>query len=147
MLPTSVIALFCQDIREEKSDTVTVVGILPDNAKIPPLPDGAPPGATGIMPKLCVYIRVHFDPHNKLGRITGRFVFPDNADREFEAASEEIVEKARVESLERGHPVAAFFTRLEMVPFPVTAGRAQVEITIGSETYICGALNFQPETN
>jgi len=145
MYPTSVIALFCDDVREEKSGAFTLVGILPDNANIPPLPADIPEDATGMMPRLCIYLRAHFDPKNELGHFSTKIVFPDGTEREVSAVDDETVAKARKETLEKGNLIAAVFSRIEMSPFPVMPGRMRVEMTIGSETYVCGSLNFAQE--
>jgi hypothetical protein len=143
MIPTSIIALFCEDIREEKSGELTLVGILPDNASVPPLPEGLPTGAVGGMPKLCIYIRMNFDPRNDLEHISTKVIFPDGTERNVNAMDDGIVAKAKAEAVEQGNPLASVISRIEMAPFPIpTIGRMRLEMTIGSQTYLCGALNF-----
>ena len=45
--------ILCEDIRDERSGTETLVGVLPDNVAIR--------GPRGVMPKLAVYLRIQID--------------------------------------------------------------------------------------
>lgn len=59
-----------------------------------------------------------------------------------------IIVQARKNTLEKGGPIAGIVSRLEMSPFPISAmGRLRVEMTLGSQIYLCGALNFEPPQN
>ena len=49
----SAIGIFCEDIRQEKSEQDTLIGILPDNVNVPSIP--------GMFPKLGLVVRMHFD--------------------------------------------------------------------------------------
>jgi hypothetical protein len=45
-------AVFCEDIREEKSGGNTIVGVMRDNLSVPPLPQS--------IPKLGIFARIYF---------------------------------------------------------------------------------------
>ena len=53
----SAIALFCEDIREEKSGQYAIAGILPDRLNVKRLPT--------VLPKLGIYLRFHLNTASK----------------------------------------------------------------------------------
>src|SRR4051794_5934383 len=65
----SAIALFCEDIREEKTGQDTLIGILPDNVRVPSFP--------GAMPKVCVYLRINLPRDTAIRRAKSRLDLPD----------------------------------------------------------------------
>src|SRR5262245_1416449 len=64
----SVIALFCEDIREEKSGQDTIIGILPDALNVPQFP--------GALPKLGIYVRFHLNAESEFRSIRTRLRIP-----------------------------------------------------------------------
>ena len=57
MQPITVMALFCEDIREEKDDVVSLIGVIPDNVKEnPPSPAGSQPVPGGILLAKCMFV-------------------------------------------------------------------------------------------
>lgn len=135
MLPVSVVGVFCEDIREEKSGNITLIGVIPDNVEVPSIPVG--------IPKLCVYIRSHFDPSMPIRVFKHKIILPDQT--KLDADSDlAVVAKAQADALEAGTPICAIFARIEMSPFPVTMlGRVRVETTLNDTTYLACALNFK----
>src|ERR1051325_5826552 len=74
------LAIFCADIRDEKGDTVTIVGIMPDNVKLQE-PEDTPhsEGVTKRMiSKLSIYARLNFDPDLDIGVPEFRLVMPND---------------------------------------------------------------------
>ncbi len=141
MLPTSVIALFCDDIREEKSGAVTLVGVMGDNVSVPPAPEEKM-GLIGVVPKLCVYVRIAFDVNAELGPIKQKIILPDGSEFDGGGIDEATVEQARG-TREKGNPMAGLVSRFSMGGFPVhQLGRMTVEIEVGEQKFVAGFLNF-----
>lgn len=139
--PTSVIALFCEDIREDKSGTLSLIGIFGDNAVVPPLPSELP-NARGLIPKLCVYIRIYFDVDSGLGPIRIKLILPDG--KEMEAGSVDDATIAQAKSTkENGNPMASVIARFQLNYFVTRdLGRLQVVVSIGAQSYLAGYLNI-----
>jgi hypothetical protein len=138
-IPTSVIGIFCEDVREEKSGGFTILGVMPDNATLPP---GAPPGAIAMIPKLVIYVRVNFDPASPPQGVTSTLFLQDGSSQSLIILDDAILVQAAKESTTSGNPVAGVIGRVEMMPFAASKGRVKLEVTISGQTYIAGTLNF-----
>lgn len=146
MIPTSVIALFCEDIREEKSGLYTLIGIMPDNLE-GRVDSGGPADGVPAIPKLAIYVRLQFDPRDDLGPIKSSLTFPTGEKREIDMLEASVVETARKGAIEQGNPIAAVFSRMQMVNFPVLAtGRLTLEVTIKRKKYLAGSLHLKALT-
>ena len=135
MSRVSITSIFCQDIREEKVGTVTLVGIFPDNVKFTKIP--------GVLLKLVVYCRMHADVKDPPRKLSLRIEMPDeqivklgNVKR---AEIQEAVQKAKGE----GSEIAGFIVSAEISPFTVIkSGRILVVATVDGEEYPVGRLNL-----
>jgi len=144
MSPISVVALFCEDIRDEVGGTISLIGIFSDNAELPPLVEG-----TAVMiSKLSVYIRINFDADRDLpAPIKYHVIMPDGVRIPAGEINKETIDSAR--STKRlGNPIAGLFGRFQMNSLVFAKpGRIVVEVDIDSETYLAGALNFVPHAS
>src|SRR3990167_571089 len=142
MFSRSIVALFCEDIREEIGGKTTLVGVLPDNVNVPARPSGIPENLTSAMPKLCILIKFHFDPADRFSTTKHVITFPNGEEKKIKGASEETVTRARKQAIDRGAPFAGLIIKIVMAPFPATIGRCKVETIIGPKKYLSGFLNF-----
>jgi len=144
MQPLSIMALFCEDIREEKREIVTLVGILPDsvNVSIPSKSD--PRRADPPLLKLAMYVRINFDPDLDLGTPKIRLVMPNGEKVELGTIKSEVVSVAREKAKEHGNPLAGVISRATMTPFrvPKGGGVMRLEVLINDVEHMAGALNF-----
>src|SRR3954452_971566 len=94
MQPVSVVAFFCEDIREEKSGQDIIIGVFPDNLNL--TPSGPSEGAgTTVITKLGLYVRLHFDVNDTPPRqISARLVNADGTDIQLPGWTPEIIKKA-----------------------------------------------------
>lgn len=144
----SVMALFCEDIREEKGDVVSLVGVMPDNVELVQS-DGTPGSviegeAPRIMAKLCVYFRINFDPSFDIGTPDLHLIMPDGDVLPVGKISEDIVRKARAQAKEKNNVLAGVISRVVMAGFkPPKMGPMKLEAVINGESYIAGALSFR----
>lgn len=130
------ISLFCEDIREEKSGTVTIVGVLPDNLSIPSLPS--------LMPKLCIYTRIHIAPKSSQDQIVAKIRLSDGAEHIIGEADQGLIAKARQDGIDANVPIFGIILTAILSPFPVlSAGRLLVIVAAGDEEIISGQLNIQ----
>jgi hypothetical protein len=147
----NIIALFCQDIREEKDDLLTLVGILPDNVGITRIAadaptDGAAPITRGklnrSLSKLCIYLRVNFDLDYQLPEVKMQLVFGDGTVHAAGSILPDVIEAAIAQAKEKGNPVTGVVARLELGGFAPPPGVMKFEVVLGDETHLAGALNF-----
>jgi hypothetical protein len=142
-IPISAIALFCEDIREEKAGTQTIIGITPDNLEIP--------ASAGVLPRFSFFIRLNFDPDEKLSAGKIRITFPNGQVDEPITIEEEVFEKARKEAKEQGSPIAGIFSRVVAQNLPISLGRMLVEMVFPDRKLLLGTTNFilsqQPATS
>jgi hypothetical protein len=139
MQPVSVVAIFCEDIREEKSGQDTIVGILPDNLTISaPVPSVG----TALIPKLGLYLRVHFDVKDRPKGLSIRLLSPsDNVVAQSEW-QQSVIDKAFDDSAANKMPLVGLIQKLVASPFPVPqAGKIIAIATINGSDYVAGALN------
>lgn len=133
----SALALFCDDIREERSGQVSVIGIYTDNITVESVPL--------VLPKLAVYMRISLsvdEPAPKM--IATRLVQTDNKEIPFSTFESDIIEKAIRESREKGASRAGLIGTAIMPGFRVRQmGRMNVIAKIEDQELICGTLNVQ----
>jgi hypothetical protein len=136
MKDISVIALFCEDIREEKSGTDTIVGVLPDNLRVPHVP--------ALFPKMCVYLRTNIGLAFDAGPFTTRIVMPGGKEAGRSEARAEVVNSVRQAAQSKGAPYAGFITRFVFAPLHIDeTGRILALVTIRGNEYVAGALNIE----
>jgi hypothetical protein len=132
----SIIALFCEDIREETAGTSTIVGVYPDNLSVPHLP--------GIFPKICVYVRTHIRTEFDAGPFFIRIVMPGGKELSRSEAKLEMVDNIRAKARSKGAPYAGFISKFVVAPFEITeVGRIRAIVNIGGQEYVAGALNIE----
>jgi hypothetical protein len=137
MQPISIIGLFCEDIRQEKSEQATLIGILPDNLAMPQVPN--------VLPKLGVYIRVHFDPKTSPSPMSIKLRVPDGPDIPLGEITDELITQSKTETKANGTPVAGLVSMAVVTPFPIkTFGNVTAVVTTKDGDYICAALNIIP---
>jgi hypothetical protein len=137
MMIVAVIALFCDDIREEKIGTVSVIGIYPDNINVPKVPLA--------LPKCGIYTRISFPVNNEPPeRIALLLVHADGTEVPLTILNTELIKKARSEAQAKGAPKAGLISTALLVPFEIKKeGRINVIAKIDDEDVVCGTLNVQ----
>jgi hypothetical protein len=144
----SVVGVFCEDIRAEKSGAFTLIGIMPDNANVS-LPDPPQPNQRGVMPKLCLYIRINVDAADTVKNISTKVRLPDGNEIDLGTVAQNIIEMAFADATNKGNPLAIVVLRAEFLGFLITGlGRIIAEVTVEDEVFIAAQLNLttDPET-
>ena len=151
----SVMALFCEDIREEVGGTFSLIGVLPDSLILGdprrPAPDGQSiPVLNRVLSRLCLFARLHFDPDFDPGEPKLRLSGLRDTPIELGSASHAVVNESRSEAKSKGNVFAGVVFRLnfEGFRFPPKSGVFLVEIIVNDEAYIAGTLRyFVPNDN
>lgn len=133
MSPYSIVGLFCDDIRKEQRGQETIIGVFPDTIKVSPIP--------GTVPRMCLYIRIHFDPKSQPKSISIKLNRPDDIDSQKYEIEKDVILKTFTEAKKTGHPYAGILSRATIIPFPITQpGRFDIVVTIDGVDSVCGSL-------
>jgi hypothetical protein len=146
----TVVTLFCEDVRDEKAGTVSLIGVMSDNINVNTLGaedrdgDGQvtlKPGSR-TLPRLCVYTRVNFDPNDDLKSISMKITLPGGEDSFDSAVEPEIIEQSKSQAKEKRNLLAGLISRIELGGTPLAkSGVLLVEVAIDGDTYLAGAMN------
>src|SRR5437899_1144143 len=115
----SAVAIFCEDIREEKSGQDTIVGTLADNLNIstpPPSPD-----TVGLLPKFGLYMRINISTADQPKEVRAKLIDPKGtviAQSDWERS---VLDKAFADARANAMPVTGLVLKLVATPFPIVA--------------------------
>lgn len=130
-------AVFCEDIREEKAGTHSLIGIFGDTMNVPSVP--------GMIPKLAVYVRIHF-PIDFAPSCDFRLLLQASAGMEFELGviEQKLIKKTLRDAKKEGAPLAGVYSVMIASPFPVNeGGRMIVVLKWANGEMILGNLNIK----
>ena len=134
MLPRSVVSLFCDDIREEKSGMSILIGIYPENVNVHSFPFA--------FPKIGMYTRINIDVEDSPGEIAVIISTPKNDDAVLTSFSEEFISKSQIKSKNNGSQMMGLIAQMVAAPFPVAEpGQIKIIVTIQGVEYLGGILN------
>lgn len=136
-MDVNVVALFCEDIREEVAGTQSLIGVLPDNLSFPQVPV--------IIPKLGFYIRLHAAEHVNLNDIRCVIREPDGTETNLPGFDKKVLKESREKALKAKAPYIGLVMRGAATPFHVTNyGRIELLVTIEGAEILAGSLNIVP---
>jgi len=132
----SAMVLFCEDIRQEVSGQVSLVGILPDGLHLPGIP--------GMIPKLGMYVRAHI-PVDLEPTTAYIYVFGPDTERTLVAQFDpEMIHRAQSEARAMGLPIAGVINLITASPFTVEKeGRLSIEMDWGEERLYLGNISIK----
>src|SRR5260370_20549029 len=129
------IGVFCEDIREEKSDLFSLIGIMQDNIKVNGIP--------GAIPKLGIYTRLHISPTLDVDEIKIKIRFADGQELEISTMDSTLIKKTQNDAINQKSPWAGLMNRAIAAPFFVQVpGRILLIVRLAEEELICGTLNI-----
>jgi hypothetical protein len=137
----SAVAIFCEDIREEKSGQDTIVGTLPDNLNVsspPPSPD-----AVGMLPKFGLYMRINISTADQPKEVQARLIDPKGTVIAKSDWERSVLDKAFADARANAMPITGLVLKLVAAPFPIVAmGKLTAIAVVDSKEYVAGALNI-----
>lgn len=148
MQRVSAVAIFCEDIREEKTNQDTIVGTLPDNLNAPPANAPVPAG-TPMLSKLGIYVRLNLDPEQGPPKTLSVNLINTNGESvPLSGWGEDVIEKAFRESRDNDMPTVGLILKLVAAPFIISkSGKLMVIVTVDGSDYIAGCLNISIPSN
>jgi hypothetical protein len=133
-MSVNAVAVFCEDIRQEASGQLTLVGTMPDTIKLSRLP--------GMMPKLGVYLRFHITASEKPKSVSAKFVGANSSQFKEMNWNEDAINRAFT-ALSEDIPFAGFMGRAVRAPAKVTeVGFLGVVVVIDGKEHMAGGLKF-----
>jgi hypothetical protein len=118
MSKPNILGIFCEDIRDEASGLLSFVGVMQDNLSVPV--------EKGMIPKLCVYIRISFAPHDPPRPMKFHLAFPDGERVFIGEVAQDIINKAGMETKEQDGPIATIVSRAALSGLGFSLGRFTV---------------------
>jgi hypothetical protein len=127
-----VIGFFCEDIREEKSGQGTLIGLLPDNIDIAPMPKGVASSTRPILPKLGLFVRINFGMEDDIKPMTIKLILPDAGEIELGKIGADLISQSKRDAAANNLPIAGLIHRAVMqgfmIPGPgLIAGVVEIE--------------------
>jgi hypothetical protein len=142
MQPVSTVGLFCEDIREEKSGQDTLIGILPDNVNIAPIPGHHPLGGMPLFPKLALYVRVHFDVGDKPRDISLKLINTDSRTISEGGWSQAVIDKAFSDAKNDQTPIVGLIQKIIIAPFPIAgSGKVLAVAIVNGVEHVAAVMN------
>jgi hypothetical protein len=133
-MPITILGVFCEDIREEKGGTDTLVGILPDNVGVPSFPGG--------FPRLSIYVRVILPLDFEPSPIELSMIAPTGERVSLSQIEVGEIAEALKAGGEAGNPTAGMVFRTTFGGFAVpSACRVQALVKIKDEEHLACFLN------
>jgi hypothetical protein len=128
------VSLFCEDIRQEKSNVDTLIGIFPDNISVAQTP--------GVMPKCCLYVRGHFPVAHPPAKVEVRLAVPWEAHTihlgQIEAP---VIHAAVANAKEKEDRWIGLIFKAQFLNFPIPQpGRIFVIVSTGTKEFLTGTL-------
>jgi len=136
----NVVGVFCEDIREEKSGTDTLVGVMPDNISVQAVP--------GLFPKIAFYTRAHIPIDSPIRSISIKVILLDGTTVELGGFDASAIEKEMEAVRKKGTPHVGFIFRGILSPMPIPKfGRVNVWAKVDEEEFVCASLNVEQAAN
>jgi hypothetical protein len=141
-----VFGIFCEDIRQEKSGQVSIIGSLPDNIQMPAPPDSLKSEEVlkAVMPKLGLYLRLALPLKGSGKPMPIKLVMPDGSDLPLGDIDAELIAKARREARENNLPLAGIVFHALLEGFRIMPGIISAVLDSEGKRYICAFLNVKP---
>lgn len=136
----SIVALFCEDIREEKAGTDSIIGVLPDNMAVPSLP--------GAMAKLGAYIRIQLPLQNPPNEILGFLKTPWNQTVPLGKVDRALIDLSIKQAKATNLPLAGLLLKGVVGPLNIPmAGLMTIVVVIDGVEQVAAMLNVLAPTS
>jgi hypothetical protein len=136
MSPRAVIAIFCEDVREEVGGTHSIIGVMPDNIEVASFP--------GMLPKLAIYIRISLGLDVNVGSLAFKLRFPDGAEKPLGAFDTDELRRQQELTRSQGGPKVGLIVKAVAQGLKLqAAGRILIIADIAGEEEVCGSLNIK----
>ena len=138
--PVQCVGVFCDDVRLEATDQITLVGILSDYMSVP--------GTPGALAKLGFYARVHSPVDLDPRPITLNVKLPNGERQEIGTVDDAAVLQNMADSKASGLPFCGYIFHGVFSPFPVPhEGRVELIVAAAGQEFTAATLTFREQPN
>jgi hypothetical protein len=136
-MANEAIGLFCEDIREEKQGTDTLIGVMPDNMVLPsPFPI--------FLAKLALYVRLNLSSESTTESIIVSMRFPNGNVAQIANFDTAAIQKAKLEAV--GKPWAGLIAKVIFGGVQIGQdGNFEALVIFDGETSVCGFLSVKQQ--
>lgn len=128
----SAVAIFCDDVREEKRGKKTIVGVYSFEVDVDNFPY--------TFPRLCVYSQFVYSTDKPIERFSLK-LYSDGELLMDHPAPEAFIKSSREMSIAQGRPTTALFTAIEMISVEVSEPSVMIAVMeVDGEEYHAGRL-------
>lgn len=139
-----LMAVFCEDIREEATGQQTLIGILPDIINLPPRPAEAKQTSRPRLPKLGVYFRIQMGVDEPAQPINVKLIFSDGQEVALGTIDQPLIDKAKQEARDASMPQAGLRFTAVYPNFRIESfGIMSAVCEMGNDRHTAGMLNFR----
>jgi len=128
------LAIFCEDIREEKTGQDTLIGIMADNIAVPATPV--------MLARLAIYTRIYFNSSAEPVPINAVVQMPSGEKHELGMADTALVREALNTAKSNRAPLAGVVLKGIFSPLPLPSlGAINAIVRVGAREHVVGTLN------
>jgi hypothetical protein len=134
-MSVSAFGLFCEDVREEKGETTTLVGVFPASVNLPAFPSG--------LPKLGVYCMLHFPVEESDFTAEVKLRATWGFEVSVGKIGQDLLQLARAEAKTQELASGSILFKGILAPMPVPSpGRIEMIAVIDGVESVCGIVRF-----
>jgi hypothetical protein len=138
-VPFSAVAIFAEDVREERAGTVSLIGILPDTVVLSAFP--------AVLPRLNLYIRISYDPNDPPSDVSCGLRINDEPPLLTQDFAAEPLAQAVAETVAGGGRIGTIIARFGAVNLELReACLLNATVTWNGEEFIVGNLMVKSPT-
>jgi hypothetical protein len=137
-----VVGLFCEDVREEVSRQLTLIGLFPDTLNV----EAVNPGSDGhaVFPKLALFVRVNVSIDDPVETMALKLVFPNGQRIGIGEVSKDLIQRSKDEAAASELPFAGIRHHAVMQGFAVPqSGPILGVLDTGAQQITCAVLNIR----
>jgi hypothetical protein len=122
----TAVGLFCEDVREERGNKETIVGVYSDSISVPHFP--------GAFKKMVVYVRLHADIDHEINELRLLLKVPGVDEEELANFDLKGLEAGREQARLRGMPYVDLITQVTVEPLNVLSeGLVEATLQVNDE--------------
>jgi hypothetical protein len=132
-MPYSVVGWFCDDVREEKGNKETIIGIYSDAVTVASFP--------GAFKRIVVYVRIHADVDQEINALKLLLSVPGLEEDEISDFSLKGLKEGQERARRLGLPFLALVTQVTIEPLKVQSeGLIQVTLQLNDQRTLVAAM-------
>jgi hypothetical protein len=137
-----IIGLFCEDVREEKSGQLSLIGLMSDNINV----EAVNPGKTGhaLFPKIGLFVRINMSVDEPVQAMSIKLLLPNGQKVVLGEISENLIQHSKDQAARSELPLAGIRHHAVIHGFAVPqSGAVLAVVEMGEQQFTCAVLNIK----